>query len=699
MKPNSKLIFTVSILICTFVVFPSQAIGKIENRKHSNNPGQIAEVSGAVQGSGSPIEASAVTLYAATTTTPKILDQDITDENGFFNLSTAQGQDQVLYIVAKGGIPLASKGNGPNECISLITVLGSQPPKNVVINEMTTIASVWTCCQFLNGDALSGPEPGLSIAAGNVPNFVNLSTGGYGNTIQDPLNSNQTTTMTNFATLSILLAGCVVEAVPDACAKFFDASMTPQGEKADNILTAAEYIAQYPWFNPEAKFDLLDEFYPVPKGKNLRDTPFMPYLNYTPSAWVLALKFGGGGYLAGGKTMIDSEGNAWVGNNFIVGSQGQDYLWQGTLTKFAPNGQPLSPITTGYTGGGLQGPGFGTAIDQNENVWLTTYGSMAVVLFDKNGNPLSPAGGYTFNNQLGQLQGIIATPAGNIWALGIEKNQLIYYPDADPDRGQLFCEGENSDPCRAFAGPFHLAVDQQKRIWVTNSLGDFVTIFQEDDPANIKVVKAGYSGSAVAVDSRGYVWVCNRLGSSDRGKAVLKLMLDTLAHGGDPEKVLTYAMSTQTGGFETGGSMTLYDPDGNQVTGSPFFGGSLPGPWGVAVDGNDNVWVSNFAGASGQIAHLCGTNPEGWPPGMTTGDPISPPLGYVGGGLQMQTDISIDPAGNVWVNNNWQNINSCFDIPPVEALSTQCGGQGITVFYGMAKPVRTPLIGPPRQPE
>ncbi len=33
-----------------------------------------------------------------------------------------------------------------------------------------------------------------------------------------------------------------------------------------------------------------------------------------------------------------------------------------------------------------------------------------------------------------------------------------------------------------------------------------------------------------------------------------------------------------------------------------------------------------------------------------------------------------------------------------EALSTLGGGQGVVVFFGMAKPVRTPLIGPPRQP-
>ncbi|MGB8899735.1 MAG: hypothetical protein WCC90_11135 [Methylocella sp.] len=43
--------------------------------------------------------------------------------------------------------------------------------------------------------------------------------------------------------------------------------------------------------------------------------------------------------------------------------------------------------------------------------------------------------------------------------------------------------------------------------------------------------------------------------------------------------------------------------------------------------------------------------------------------------------------------NNWQDIDSCYANPP-EALSTRCGGQGVVVFYGMAKPVRAPQIGP-----
>jgi hypothetical protein len=47
----------------------------------------------------------------------------------------------------------------------------------------------------------------------------------------------------------------------------------------------------------------------------------------------------------------------------------------------------------------------------------------------------------------------------------------------------------------------------------------------------------------------------------------------------------------------------------------------------------------------------------------------------------------------VWVCNNWQNFDAVLDRVP-EALSTLGGGQGVVVFYGMAKPVRTPQIGP-----
>ena len=98
----------------------------------------------------------------------------------------------------------------------------------------------------------------------------------------------------------------------------------------------------------------------------------------------------------------------------------------------------------------------------------------------------------------------------------------------------------------------------------------------------------------------------------------------------------------------------------------------------ATIDGNDNVWISNFAAPNSPITQLCGVHTENCPPGMKTGDQISPPGGYVGGGLQMQTDLAVGPAGDVWVMNNWEDIESCFGVPP-EELSTRCGGQGVTI--------------------
>jgi hypothetical protein len=650
-------------------------------------------IKGKVLGGDAPIARSTVTLWEASTSAPKQLAQTKTDGDGHFEVrSKGAHSDTSLYIIANGGEPKG--GGGDNTAIALLTVLGSKPPATVTINEMTTVASVWTNNQFINGSAIQGHALGLKIAAGNVPDFVDLDTGGWGTAIQEAINSAQTPTMANFATLSDVLAGCVTRVRADACSKLFAAATPPTGNVPTNTLAAAESIVRYPWYKPEGIFALLGDFYPVPSGKTMRAVPYNPYLSFAPSAWVFPLKFDGGGYRAGGKAMFDSDGNLWVGDNFTVGWQAQDILWQGNASKFAPNGKPLSPMTTGFTGGGMQGGTFGAAVDAKDNAWLTSYGGKSIAVFDKNGKPLTPPDGITFNGQLGLMQGVIVTPSSDVWVLGIEKNQLVHFPKGDINKGKIVCEGLKDPPCSAFLGPFHLAIDQQDRIWVGSALAAWVARFPAADPTKVEKFKTGFSNSGLGIDSQGNVWVTNRFGSSDQGKATFDRVLETLKSGGNYDEVLVRAMNKQKGG-PNGGSVTLLRTDGSEYPGSPFTGGGLPGPWAATIDGNDNVWVSNFAADNGVITELCGVRTENCPPGTKTGDQISPPGGYVGGGLQMQTDLAIGPAGDVWVINNWTHIDSCFPGAP-EAISTLCGGDGVTVFFGMAKPVRAPQIGPAR---
>ena len=99
-----------------------------------------------------------------------------TNGDGRFELTSPEtpGADVILYVTAKGGQALVSRGAGDNPAIALLSVLGNSPPSTVVINEMTTVASVWTNDQFIDGTAIKGPALGLKIAAGNVSSFVDF---------------------------------------------------------------------------------------------------------------------------------------------------------------------------------------------------------------------------------------------------------------------------------------------------------------------------------------------------------------------------------------------------------------------------------------------------------------------------------------------------------------------------------------------
>ena len=210
------------------------------------SPAPAQALRGQVLGGGAPIANSTVTLWAASAGAPKQLAQARTSADGRFaiNAAGAPGKDAILYLVAKGGEVTVKKGSGDNPAIAFLTVLGNKPPASVTINEMTTVASVWTSAQFLDGTTLKGQALGLRIAAGNVPSFVDLQTGGWGVAIQDPLNSGQTSTMANFASLADVLSGCATRVTADACDKLYAAATPPTGAAPTNTLTAAQSIAK-----------------------------------------------------------------------------------------------------------------------------------------------------------------------------------------------------------------------------------------------------------------------------------------------------------------------------------------------------------------------------------------------------------------------------------------------------------------------
>jgi hypothetical protein len=123
-------------------------------------PASATDLKGHVLGAGAPIANSTVTLWAASAGEPKQLAQTKSGSDGRFELGLDRigvrieeviGKDVILYLVAKGGMAAAAKGSNDNPAIGLMTVLNDKPPSEVVINELTTVASAFTAARFIKG--------------------------------------------------------------------------------------------------------------------------------------------------------------------------------------------------------------------------------------------------------------------------------------------------------------------------------------------------------------------------------------------------------------------------------------------------------------------------------------------------------------------------------------------------------------------
>jgi hypothetical protein len=643
-------------------------------------PASAAEtLKGQVLGAGVPIANSTVTLWAASASEPQQLAQARTGADGRFalNAAGAPGKDAILYVVAKGGTPAANKAGGNNPAIALMTVLGSKAPKAVTINELTTVASVFTSARFINGESISGNPLGLRIAAGNAPNLVDPVTGKWGKVILDPLNSSMTTTMANLDTLGSLISAYFTVADDAWRARFLKVATPPSGVTPKNTLEAMAGIARAPWAAPKELYALFDEAYPLPAPDARRKAPFAPYLVYVPDDFALSLCFSGGGDYANGRFMFDAEGNLWSGQNWMPGSQsGVNKSTGGGVIKFTPNGTPLSPAITGFTGMGIDGVGWGTAVTK-DRVWISSFNGKILVM-DFNGNPVAKEGDLPFKERFLGLMGIGVATNGDGWIADGSDDQLLFFPGGRIKDGRIV-------KVAGLKSPFDIVIDSQNRVWVANSSSDTVVLFPANDPSKVESFRAGIGVRALALDSKENVWVASNMD--------LQTPQPKLPEGisiMEQFKLITQHMFKYVSGPppRPTGAVNMIRPDGTQPAPMGFTGEAINIPWGLNVDGNDDVWVGNMWGRS--VTLLAGDDTKGHPAGTKVGDVIHI---FQSGSIQMITDVSIDPAGNVWAANNWNSLEAAASENPSRPTSTWGGGSGFTVIYGVAAPVKPPRMG------
>jgi hypothetical protein len=263
---------------------------------------------------------------------------------------------------------------------------------------------------------------------------------------------------------------------------------------------------------------------------------------------------------------------------------------------------------------------------------------------------------------------MVSDKKGNVWVTNCESASVTKFVKGDPNQRVVYNNF-------GLDKPFDIAIDPWGNAWVTSNNNHSVYVI--DPTGNTRLIgdtMVFQRPMGIAGDSQGNMWVSN------------SGALDPPCGDHTVQDIIAFLGGISKNAPVPGASVSMIMPDGTPSAGSPYTGGGLYMPWGIAVDGNDNVFVANFNGK--RLSHLCGANPSNCPPGFNTGDPISPAGGYTSDGLVRNTGVQIDPSGNVWLTNNWEIV----------PFPTNPGGHQLVVFIGLAAPVKTPLIGPPERP-
>jgi hypothetical protein len=526
-------------------------------------------------------------------------------------------------VTTTGATGYVLTGGAPNPAIFNLAVLGLCPNESgefantlsfVYINEVSTVAAANALAGFGTGPyTLGAPSTnltGIKNAANNAGQLYNINAGGRALATTSYLGSgNGTVPQTTLDTLGNILAACVDSAntvnsatAPTETGASEACSMLFENATSNGVPFGDSGAGIVPTDIATAAFNIANN----PSGASAYSSIVMENLfavqgsgtsPYSPDLSSAPKDF----TIAITYNDIAAPGSIAIdasGNAFVPTNSTSGYV-----TKLSPLGKVLDTSATG-------GSGFNSiAIDPSGNVFVTA----------KNSGEL-----YEYSNSLAAVTG---SPWGSTklnapTSVAIDSTGYVYVTDGGSgtsivqkfnNAGSLDASITNS----CLRSVTQIALDPSDDIWAISSLED----------------------TACRISNAGTTTVFNAISSDD---APGNVAIDSNSVGWIPASSIS-ALVTFTS------------------TGSPnvIGGGGLSSPTWVAIDGGDNVWVTN-ADSSYALSEF-----------NNAGTAITGTSGYQSGKLDNPSSIAIDGSGDVWIPN--------------ASAST------VTEIIGVAAPTVTPL--------
>lgn len=282
-------------VVCGFFLF-SFLLGCCSQNQPAKVTEPLVRHSG-VYGGVQPVIGAKLQLYEVGTTgdgsvaTPLLTQPTVSDGNGNFDITgayTCPSPSALVYITATGGN--AGLGAGTNNtALALMAVLG--PCGNLTastfihINELTTVAAVWSLAPFMSSYSSIGSGPTdtavLASAFTLASEYVNTTTG-----TAPGLNvpAGTTVPVAQLNTLADILSTCVnsaggVAGDGSVCGTLFAAATPNGGTPPVEVIGAGLNIAN----NPTANVSVIMGLAPA------TGAPFVPTISLVPVDWTVGL--------------------------------------------------------------------------------------------------------------------------------------------------------------------------------------------------------------------------------------------------------------------------------------------------------------------------------------------------------------------------------------------------------------------------